>query len=106
MAWCATEFKEAAADLPRFKDLASSETGRACKQAALAFLGRTCMLQKDWASGAAAYKEIIDYGDNDIHTSYPELFWPGTGLAIKRIFSILLIWRIILAVVCSASASS
>lgn len=84
LAWCATEFKEAAADLPRFKDLASSETGRACKQAALAFLGRTCMLQKDWASGAAAYKEIIDYGDNDIHTSYPELFWPGTGVGNKE----------------------
>ena len=84
LVWCATEFKEAAADLPRFKDLASSETGRACKQAALAFLGRTCMLQKDWASGAAAYKEIIDYGDNDIHTSYPELFWPGTGVGNKE----------------------
>lgn len=39
---------------------------------------------KDWASGAAAYKEIIDYGDNDIHTSYPELFWPGTGVGNKE----------------------
>lgn len=80
LAWCATEFWEAAADLPRFKDLASTETGRATKQAALAFLGRTCMLQQDWAGGAAAYKEIIDYGDNDIHSSYSELFWPGTGV--------------------------
>ena len=34
LSWCANEFKEAAADLPRFKDLASSETGRATKQAA------------------------------------------------------------------------
>ena len=39
LSWCANEFKEAAADLPRFKDLASSETGRATKQAALAFRG-------------------------------------------------------------------
>lgn len=82
--WCATEFKEAAQDLPRFKDITSSETGRACKQAALAFLGRTCLLQKDWKGGAKAYKEIIDYGDNDIHPSYPELFQPGTGVNNKE----------------------
>ena len=44
LSWCVTEFKESAADLPRFKDIPNSETGRACKQAALAFLGRTCML--------------------------------------------------------------
>ena len=31
------EFTEAAADLPRFKDLKGSETGRASKQASLAF---------------------------------------------------------------------
>lgn len=79
LAWCATEFSEAAEDLPRFSELTSSETGRACKQAALAFLGRTCMLQNDWAAGAEAYKKIIDYGDNEIHSSYSELFWPGTG---------------------------
>lgn len=79
LAWCVTEFKEAAADLPRFKDITSSETGRACKQAALAFLGRTCMLMKDWKNGAAAYKEIIDYGDNEIHSSYKELFYPGSA---------------------------
>lgn len=107
LVWCATEFKEAAADLPRFKDLASSETGRACKQAALAFLGRTCMLQKDWASGAAAYKEIIDYGDNDIHTSYPELFWPGTGVGNKEnIFYIAYLENYFGMWYASASASS
>ena len=53
LSWCVTEFKESAADLPRFKDIPNSETGRACKQAALAFLGRTCMLMQDWAGGAA-----------------------------------------------------
>lgn len=77
--WCAEEFRAAANDLPRFKDISSAETGRACKQAALAFLGRTYMLLQDWESGAKVYKEIIDYGDNDIHNSYPELFWAGTG---------------------------
>lgn len=79
LAWCVDEFREAAADLPRFSEISSSETGRACKQTALAFLGRTCMLQQDWASGASAYKEIIDLGDNSIHTSYSELFWSSTG---------------------------
>ena len=80
LAWCATEFREAADDLPRFKDISSAETGRACKQAALAFLGRTYMLQQNWTDAAAAWKEIIDYGNNAIHSSYSELFWPGTGV--------------------------
>lgn len=43
------EFTEAAADLPRFKDLKGSETGRASKQASLAFLGRTLLAAKNIA---------------------------------------------------------
>lgn len=82
--WCATEFREAANDLPRFSAIGNSETGRACKQASLAFLGRTYMLMKDWAKGAEVYKEIIDLGDNDIHSSYSELFFPGTGVGNKE----------------------
>ena len=84
LAWCTIEFKEAAADLPRFKDIPSSESGRACKQAALAFLGRTYMLMNDWSKGADAYKEIIGYGDNVIHPNYKELFTPGTGANNKE----------------------
>lgn len=80
LSWCITEFKEAAANLPCFKDIPNSQTGRACKQAALAFLGRTCMLKQNWAEGAAAYKEIISYGDNSIHPTYKELFMPETGV--------------------------
>ncbi len=80
LSWCITEFKEAAANLPRFKDIPNSQTGRACKQAALAFLGRTCMLKQNWAEGTAAYKEIISYGDNSIHPTYKELFMPETGV--------------------------
>lgn len=82
--WCATEFREAANDLPRFSAIGSSETGRACKQASLAFLGRTYMLMKEWSKGAQVYKEIIDLGDNDIHNSYSELFFPGTGVGNKE----------------------
>lgn len=37
LTWCTKEFREAADDLPRFKDISSAETGRVCKQAALAF---------------------------------------------------------------------
>jgi len=29
-------------------------------------------------------KEIIDLGDNEIHSSYSELFWPGTGTQNKE----------------------
>ena len=77
--WCAKEFREAAADLPRFSEITGAETGRACRQAALAFAGRTYMLMNDWANGAEVYKEIIDLADNSIHSSYSELFLSGTG---------------------------
>lgn len=82
--WCATEFREAAADLPRFSQITGSETGRACKQAALAFAGRTYMLMHDWTNGAAVYKEIMDLGDNAIHSSYSDLFLAGTGSSNKE----------------------
>lgn len=84
LSWCITEFKAAAADLPRFKDIPASEVGRACKQAALAFAGRTYMLQEDWTNAADVYEEIINYGDNEIHSNYSELFWPKTGTANKE----------------------
>ena len=82
--WCIDEFKAAANDLPRYKDITSSETGRACKQAALAFMGRTCMLLKQWQEGAQAYREIIDLGDNDIAPNYRALFLPNTGVNNKE----------------------
>ncbi len=84
LAWCANEFREAAADLPRFSAITGAETGRACKQAALAFAGRTYMLMQDWNNGAAVYKEIMDLGDNSIHGSYSELFLAGTGNSNKE----------------------
>uniref|UniRef100_A0AB33J3Z3 RagB/SusD family nutrient uptake outer membrane protein n=1 Tax=Prevotella sp. GTC17259 TaxID=3236795 RepID=A0AB33J3Z3_9BACT len=84
LTWCATEFKEAAADLPRFSEIKPTERGRACKQASLAFLGRTYMLMKDWKNGATTYKEIMTLGDNEINKSYSELFLAGTGTANKE----------------------
>lgn len=81
LSWCVTEFREAADDLPTFSELTSSEGGRACKQASLGFLGRTYMLMEEWANGAETYKEIIDLGENEIHSSYRELFEPETGVS-------------------------
>ena len=82
--WCVKEFSEAAIDLPKLSALTGAETGRACRQAALAFLGRTCMLKKDWKKGAQAYKDIIDLGDNAIHSNYQELFYSKTGTSNKE----------------------
>lgn len=82
--WCAKEFEEAAADLPRFNAIPGSEKGRACKQAALAFAGRTYMLMKDWSNGARVYKEIIEYRDNEINPVYSALFLKGSGTANKE----------------------
>lgn len=81
------EFTEAAADLPRFKDLKASETGRASKQAALAFLGRTLLADKKFKEAAAAYKEIIDLGDNSIDPDYASLFLPSNENSSENIFS-------------------
>ena len=84
LSWCASEFVDAAADLPRFKDIAASEVGRACKQAALAFAGRTYMMMGQWSDAADVYEEIINYGDNEIHADYSELFCPKTGTSNKE----------------------
>lgn len=81
------EFTEAAADLPRFKDLKASETGRASKQAALAFLGRTLLADKKFKDAAATYKEIIDLGDNSIDPDYASLFLPSNENSSENIFS-------------------
>ena len=87
--WCIAEFEAAATDLPRFKDITASEVGRVCKQASLAFAGRTYMLMKNWSKAAEVYKEIIGYGDNVIHSNYSELFSPKTGTSNnENIFSI------------------
>ncbi|EYA39074.1 RagB/SusD family nutrient uptake outer membrane protein [Bacteroides fragilis] len=81
------EFTESAADLPRFKDLRDDETGRASKQAALAFLGRTYLAAKKFPEAAAAYKQIIDLGDNIIDPDYASIFLPGNENSKENIFS-------------------
>lgn len=82
--WCAKELRAAADNLPSFANISAADNGRASKQAALAFLGRTYMLMNDWANGANTYKEIIDLNENQLHAHYSELFYPSTGANTKE----------------------
>ncbi len=81
------EFREAAANLPRFKDLGALETGRCSKQASLAFLGRTLLAAKEYTEASKVYKEIIDLGDNEIDPNYSSLFLPSNENSNENIFS-------------------
>lgn len=82
------EFTEAAADLPRFKNIPATESGRASKQAALAFLGRIQLAEGKYAEAAATYKTIIDYGDNQIDPDYAGLFTVAKENSNENIFSV------------------
>jgi len=83
-----TEFSEAAVDLPRYKDIPSSEFGRASKQAALAFLGRIYLAEKKYNEAAQAYKQIIDFGDNLIDPDYASIFNTTNETSAENIFSV------------------
>lgn len=81
------EFLAAAQGLPRFKDLAANETGRASEQACLAFLGRTYLGEKRFGEAIKVYKEIIEYGDNIIDPDYASLFLPENENSAENIIS-------------------
>lgn len=83
-----TELTEAAAALPRFKDIPDSERGRASKQAALAFLGRIQLAEDYFEEAAATYKTIIDFDDNIIDPDYHSLFLEQNENSAENIFSI------------------
>jgi len=83
-----TELTAATVDLPRFKDIPSIETGRACKQAALAFLGRIQLAEGFFADAANTYKTIIDFGDNIIDPDYSSIFLEDNENSAENIFSI------------------
>ncbi len=82
-----TELTDAAADLPRHKDIPASEFGRASKQTALAFLGRIQLASGKFADAAASYKTIIDFGDNIIDPNYESLFNGTNETSNELIFS-------------------
>lgn len=81
------EFTESAKGLPRYKDLRATETGRASKQAALAFLGRILLAEKRFSEAAKAYEEIINYGDNQIDPDYSSIFLPSNENSSENVFS-------------------
>jgi len=74
VAFVIKELTEAAVDLPRYKDIPSKDFGRASTQAALAFLGRIYLAEKKYTEASAAYKQIIDFGDNAIAADYASIF--------------------------------
>ncbi len=82
------EFTAAAADLPRTKDIPTAETGRASKQAALAFLGRTQLGEGLFNDAVNTYKTIIDFGDNIIDPNYSTIFLESNENSTENIFSI------------------
>lgn len=81
-----SELTEIATLLPRHKDIGSTEKGRASRQAALAFLGRTYLGSDDYANAANAFKQIIDLGDNVIDPNYQTIFFPSNENSDENIF--------------------
>jgi hypothetical protein len=81
------ELTLAATKLPSFGALKADETGRASKQAALAFLGRIYLAEKKFTEASAAYKQIIDLGANIIDPDYQSLFTPANENSSENIFS-------------------
>jgi len=73
--------------LPRHKDIKSSERGRASRQAALGFLGRTYLGAKDFVNAATSFKQIIDLGDNIIDPNYQTIFFPSNQNSSENIFA-------------------
>lgn len=83
--WIITELKEAADNLPLWSVVSSEKLyGRACKQAALAFKGRTELLMEKWSEAAQTYKTIIDFNDNQLSSNYAALFQPATADALSE----------------------
>jgi tetratricopeptide (TPR) repeat protein len=81
------ELSEIAPLLPRHKDIKTTERGRASRQAALAFLGRTYLAAKQFTSAADAFKQIIDLGDNIIDPNYQTIFFPSNQNSNENIFA-------------------
>lgn len=83
-----SELTAATEALPDFGKLTANEIGRASKQAALGFLGRIYLAEKKYAEASAAYKRIIDKGDNKIDPDYQSLFLPSNENSSENIFSV------------------
>lgn len=82
-----TELTEIAPLLPTHKEIKSNERGRASRQAALAFLGRTYLGAHDYANAALAFRQIIDLGENIIDPNYQTIFFPSNQNSDENIFA-------------------
>lgn len=87
LSYAASELEEVAKILPRQKDLPGSELGRATAQAALGYLTRVYMITEEFDKAAAAAKQIIDFGDNEIDDNYQTLFYPSGKTSKEHIFA-------------------
>lgn len=87
MGFVIDELSASLAALPVHADLPESERGRITQQAALAFLGRALLAEYRYADAAAAYKQIIDFGQNSIDPDYAALFNPNSENSDEHIFS-------------------
>lgn len=83
-----SELKDAAEDLPNYGSLSDAENGRASKQAALAFLGRILLSEKRFSEASAAYRTIINLGENQIDPEYAGLFTPARETSTENIFNL------------------
>lgn len=81
------EFTQAVTDVPRFKELIASETGRVSKQAVLAFLGRMQMAEGLYTNAATTYQTIIGYNENSIDPNYTTIFLESNENSSENIFS-------------------
>lgn len=87
VAFVIKELSEASIDLPRYKDIPTSELGRASKQASLSFLGRIYLAEKRYTEAAQTYKQIIEFGDNIIDNDYESIFNTTNEMSAENIFS-------------------
>ncbi|MDR1980695.1 MAG: RagB/SusD family nutrient uptake outer membrane protein [Tannerellaceae bacterium] len=81
------ELTEIADDLPRHKDIKANEVGRATAQAALTFLGRLYLADKQFGKAAQTFRQIIDWGDNQIDPDYQSIFFPSNKNSSENIYS-------------------
>lgn len=67
--------------------LSKADMGRATRQAALAFLGRTYLGAEEYAKAAEAFRQIMEMGENAIDPSYPSIFLPAGKGSSEIIFA-------------------
>ncbi|MCC8144569.1 MAG: RagB/SusD family nutrient uptake outer membrane protein [Tannerellaceae bacterium] len=85
------ELTEISTQLPRHKELPATELERATSQAALVFLARTHLLNKEYKKAAEVCNTIITWGDNQLHDNYQTLFYPAGKSSPEHIFAIHLV---------------